>query len=235
MCFRLTRKVALAVVEGAGFDLSVDPPQTPLVRNGTLDLTVRVNRTDGYQGPVYVDAEWLPQDVSPQPPLVIPAGENAGSYQLRAGKIASLETFPLALTGREDEGGSVLAAAGLHFVCSPPVPVTVGEPHFLVTLLRAAIERGKQATLTAEIIQQRPFDGEAELRLGRLPYGVTLVEPIPRITRADTKATFHLQAQDDALLGMYQDIFCEALVPDQGQQIREESGSGTLRIDPKRG
>jgi|GEM_PF-642793 len=235
MCFRLTRKVALAVVEGAGFDLSVDPPQTPLVRNGTLDLTVRVNRTDGYQGPVYVDAEWLPRDVNPQPPLVIPAGENNGSYQLRAGPNATPGTVPVAVTGRENEGGIVSAAAGLHFVCSPPVSVTIGDPHFLVTLLRAAIERGKRATLTAEIIQQRPFDGEAELRLGRLPYGVTLVEPIPRITHADTKATFHLQAQDDALLGMYEDIFCEALVPDQDQQIREESGSGILRIDPKRG
>jgi len=234
MCFRITRRLALAVVEGAAFDLAVDPPRTPLVHNGTLDLTVRVNRQPGFEGAVYLEADWLPPGVDRQPPLIIKAGETEGTYRLTADKRAAVGDFPFTITGRENGGGDPQTGTGFHYVCSPAVPVTVGQPHLMVTLLRAAIERGQAGTITAEINQQKPFAGEAELRLGRLPFGVEQIEPIPRVTSRDTTATFHLKATKDCLTGLYRDIYCEALVQEKGQTIREESGSGMLRVDPER-
>jgi len=234
MCFRITRRLALAVVEGAAFDLAVDPPRTPLVHNGTLDLTVRVNREPGFEGAVYLEADWLPPGVDRQPPLVIKAGETEGTYRLTADKRAAVGDFPFTITGREKDGGDPRTGTGFHYVCSPAVPVTVGEPHLMVTLLRAAIERGQPGTITAEINQQKPFAGEAELRLGRLPFGVEQIEPIPRVTSRDTTASFHLKVTRDCLTGLYRDIYCEAFVRENGQTIREESGSGMLRVDPER-
>jgi hypothetical protein len=234
MCFRITRRLALAVVEGAAFDLAVDPPRTPLVHNGTLDLTVRVNRQPGFAGAVYLEADWLPPGVERQPPLIIKAAETAGTYRLKAGPKAVVGDFPFIITGREYEGGDPISGTGFHYVCSPSVPVTVGEPHLIVTLLRAAIERGQAGTITAEINHHKPFAGEAELRLGRLPFGVEQIEPIPRATSRDTTATFHVKVTKDCLTGLYRDIYCEALVQEKGQTIREESGSGMLRVDPER-
>lgn len=234
MCFRLTRRLALAVVEQPAFDLSVDPPQTPLVRNGTLDMTVRVERHPGFEGAVYLESDWLPPGVGKQPPLIIEAERAQATYRLTAGKEARVGDFPFTITGRENEGGDVRTAAGFHYVSSRPVSVTVGEPHVVVILARSAIERGSDGTITAEINHQKPFSGEAELRLGRLPYGVEQIAPFPRITGRDTTATFHLRVTNDCLVGSYRDIFCEALVPDNGQMIREESGSGVLRVDPER-
>ena len=234
MCFRLTRRLAVAVVEGAAFDIAVEPPRTPLVRNGTLDLTVRVNRHPGFEGAVYLEADWLPAGVNKQPPMIIKAGETEGTYRLTAGKQAATGDFPFSITGRENEGGDPRSGAGFHYVGSRPVPITVGEPHLMVTLLRAAIERGQAGTITAELNQLKAFAGEAELRLGRLPFGVEQIEPIPRVTSRDTTATFHVKVTKDCLTGLYRDIYCEALVQEKGQAIREESGSGMLRVDPER-
>lgn len=234
MCFRPTRRLPLAVAEGAAFDLAVDPPRTPLVRNGTLDLTVRVNRHPGFDGAVYLEADWLPPGVNKQPPLIIKADETEGTYRLTAGKQAVTGDFPFSITGRENEGGNPRTGAGFHYLGSQPVSVTVGEPHLIATLLRAAIERGQAGTITAELNQQKPFAGEAELRLGRLPFGVEQVAPIPRVTSRDTTATFHVKVTKDCLTGLYRDIYCEALVQEKGQAIREESGSGMLRVDPER-
>jgi len=234
MCFRITRRLALAVVEGAAFDLAVDPPRTQLVHNGTLDLTVRVIRQPGFDGAVYLEADLLPPGVERQPPLIIKAGETAGTFRLKAGPKAVIGDFPFIITGREYAGGDPISGTGFHYVCSPGVPVTVGEPHLIVTLLRAAIERGQAGTITAEINHQKPFAGEAELRLNRLPFGVEQIEPIPRVTSRDTTATFHLKVMKDCLTGLYRDIYCEALVQEKGQPIREESGSGMLRVDPER-
>ncbi|MHC4878506.1 MAG: PPC domain-containing protein [Planctomycetota bacterium] len=234
MYFNRTRKLALAVVKGATFDLEVERLSIPLVRNGELTLKVNARRHDGFSGAIYCEMDWLPPGVDRQPPLIIPAGETTGVYKLRASGSATPGEYPISITGRENEGGNVRTGAGLHYVSSPVVPLNVGEPYVTINLVRAAIERGTTGEIIGEVSHHKPFSGSATLQLGRLPFGVEQVEPFPTVKTGEKTATFRVQVTSDCLVGQYRDIFCEAIVTDEGQEIRQQSGSGLLRVDVER-
>lgn len=234
MYFDKSRKMALAVVEGATFNLAIDRPTIPLVRNGELALNVRITRHGDFNGDVYCEMDWLPEGVGKQPPLIIKAGQTEGVYKLRATNNATPGEYPISITGRENVGGVVRTAAGFHYVCSPFVTLSVGEPYVTLQLARAAIERETIGTITAEVSHHKPYSGEATLRLGRLPFGVEQVKPFPTIEAGDKTAAFRVKVTKNCLVGQYKDIFCEVTVSDGGQQISQQTGSGILRVDPER-
>lgn len=234
MYFDRTRKMALAVVDGAAFNIEVERPSIPLVRNGELSLNVKVQRHKGFEGAVYCEIDWLPAGVNKQPPLIIPADQTEGTYKLSASESAASGEFQISMAGREDTGGNVRTAAGFHFVCSPFVPLTVGEPYVTVNLVRAAIERGKVGEIVGEISHHKPFSGKATLQLGRLPFGVEQVPPYPTIKAGEKTVAFRVKVTSDCLIGQYKDIFCGVAVTDGGQLIKQQTGNGTLRVDVER-
>ena len=234
MYFNRTRKMALAVVNGAPFDLRIESPSVPLVQNGELALIVNVERMNGFDGAVYCEMDWLPPGVNKQPPLIIPAGESKGVYRLRASNNAAAGEYQITITGRENAGGNPRTGTGFHYISSPVVALNVGEPYVTVQFDRAAIERETIGTITAEITHHKAFSGQASLQLGRLPFGVEQVEPSPTIQAGDRSAIFQVKVRKDCLVGQYKDIVCEVLVSDGGQQIRQQTGSGILRVDPER-
>ena len=48
----------------------------------------------------------------------------------------------------------------------------------------------------------------------------------------DKTLVFDIAATDDALLGRYTEVTCEIVFKQGGQEIRQRSGKGTLRVDP---
>lgn len=234
MYFDRTRKMALAVVDGAAFNIEVERPTIPLVRNGELTLKVKVQRHEDFEGAVYCEMDWLPAGVNKQPPLIIPAGETTGTYKIRAAGNAAPGEFQISITGRENTGGNVRTGAGFHYACSPFVPLSVGEPYVTVNLVRTAIERGKIGEIIGEVSHHKPFSGKATLQLGRLPFGVRQVQPYPTIKAGDKTVTFRVEVTSDCLVGQYKDIFCGVAVTDGGQQIQQQTGNGTLRVDVER-
>jgi len=88
--------------------------------------------------------------------------------------------------------------------------------------------------LVGVLHQNRPFPGNATVRLQQLPRGVKMVEPAPEISAKDSQVVFHIAADGDALAGLYKGVICEVAFTDAGQPIRERSGSGILRVDAAR-
>ena len=82
------------------------------------------------------------------------------------------------------------------------------------------------------LVDRPDFEGEAEVKLLGLPKGVSVREPLPRITAASKEVIFQLQATDEALLGPVTGLECELTVHTAGQEIRQRTGKGNLRIDP---
>ncbi len=234
MCFNRTRKMSLAVVKGASFDLRINPPSVPLVQNGELQLDVEVERSPGFEGDVYCEMDWVPNGVTKQPPLIIPAGQTSGTYKLGARANAKFGKYPISICGREVEPGNVRTGAGFHFVSSPFVTLEVSDPYVNVKLVRTAIERGKVGSITAEIEHLKKFNGTAELQLGRLPFGTKQVAPFPKIKPGQKTVSIPVQVTADCLTGQYKDIFCEVIVDEGDQKIRQQSGSGILRVDTER-
>jgi len=47
--------------------------------------------------------------------------------------------------------------------------------------------------------------------------------------------SFKVEVTADALEGQYKEIAAEITIVQNGQPIRQQSGSGTLRVDPTKG
>ncbi|MEM7396247.1 MAG: hypothetical protein AAF492_28255, partial [Verrucomicrobiota bacterium] len=117
---------------------------------------------------------------------------------------------------------------------SPFMPLRVSESYVTVKLERAAIERGRVGHITARLEHRKPIPGEAVAMLGRLPYGVLQLKPYPKIDAEDEDVRFRVHVTEDCLVGQYKDIFCQVVVEEAGQEIRQQTGSGILRVDPER-
>jgi len=234
MKFNLSHQAAWGILEPAAFSVTLGKPKTALPKNGEVSLPVTVKRNKGFDGAIHLEMEWLLTNVQKQPPLIIPKGKTTGEYKLIARPNAAEQKFHVAMVARENEGGNVRTAAGLTYVSSDLVELEIADPYLEVDVQRAAIERGKNGQIRCVLNNKRPLPGPAKARLGRLPTGVTLIEPLPTIKPGDKEVVFKIRSTMDALEGQYKDIFCEVTIMAKGQEIRQQSGSGVLRVDPVR-
>lgn len=228
--------LALAVTDPAPFRVEVEEPKSSLVQNGEMALKFKVHRVAGFNSPLTVQMEWKPAGISTATPVTVPADQSEGTYLLAAARNATAGAHQVTLTAMT--GGSRRGYRDVEdrtFMASQPFRLTVAEPHVEAKIARTSIERGKTATLVCKLNHLQAFTGKARATLARLPRGVEMVEPIREITSADKEVIFMLRATPEALLGNYQGIVLDLSVTDNGQSVRQLSGSGLLRVDAERG
>jgi hypothetical protein len=226
-------KYALAVTDPAPFHLEMEQPSVALSQSGEMLLKVKLNRHGDFKGPVEIQADWLPPNVSGSPTATIPPEKTEGEFKIQANNKAAAGTYQIAMTA-STTGGDGASGIGRIRVSSPFVNLEVAEPYVTIDLKRSSIEQGRRGSITAILKQNRPFDGSAKVVLTHLPKGVTMIEPAPQITAADTQVTFNVEASAEALLGLYKEVSCEVTLVEKGQTVKQQTGSGILRIDPSR-
>ena len=227
-------KFALAVTKPAPFDISMDAPGVPLSRSGEMLLKVKIDRHGDFKGPVELQADWLPPGVSGGGAVTVPADKSEGEVKIQANAKAEPGSFNVAINGSTTQTGDAFSGFGRVRVSTAFVKLEVSEPYLTIDLRRSSVERGKRGEMVGVIKQNKPLPAAATVTLMRLPKGVTLVGKAPEIKSGDKEVVFEVQASNDALLGMYKEIACEVTVVDKGQSIRQQTGSGVLRVDPVR-
>ncbi len=229
-------RLALAVTDPAPFKVEVEEPKSALVQNGEMTLKFKVLRAKDFEGPVTVQLEYKPIGVSTATPFTVPAGQTEGTYLIGAARNAAAGAHQItltAMTGTARRGYT--DGDGRTYVASQAFKLTIAEPHIEARIPRTSIERGKTATLVCKLNHLQKFDGKAKVTLARLPRGVELVEPMREISSADKEVSFTLRATSEALLGNYQGVVLDVTVTDNGQAVRQLTGSGILRVDAERG
>ena len=221
---------ALAVTEPAPYRVKLVAPTIPLMQGSELTLKVIVERDKGFDGPIELQTDWLPQGVSKEPTITVAAGKGEATFKIQANDKAAPGVYPIAMNG-STTGGDSYSGLGRVRVSSEFVDLTVATPYLSMELTRSSVERGKQGELTGIIKSNRPFEGKATLKLLQLPRGVRMVEPAPSITAKDKVVTFHVEADPDALAGLFKGISCEVSFTVAGQTVHSTTGSGTLRVD----
>lgn len=234
--FNTFEKLAIAVTEPAPFSIEIEEPKSALVQNGEISLKFKINRAEGFDEPVSVAMEWKPNGVSTGTPITIRTDKSEGEYLLGAARNATAGSYQVALSAVSGaQRPAYRDGANRTYVSTKPFKLIVAEPHIDAKFARASIERGKTANLTVKLNHLKPFEGKAKATLARLPRGVELVEPVREITSEDKEVTFTLKATEECLTGGYQGITLEVTVVEDGQSVKQLSGSGTLRIDTERG
>ncbi|MGC1273469.1 MAG: c-type cytochrome domain-containing protein [Planctomycetaceae bacterium] len=139
-------------------------------------LTLKVDRIDGFDGPVHVNFGHLPAGLTVSAPVVVEAGHVEGEVVLNAAAEAK--------TPSEDEGKPVQVTATasvegrlVTHPVAPPGKLAVGEkPKVLVTLTPEGgdeIEIRPGESVTAMLsIERDGFDGELKFDIDNLPHGV---------------------------------------------------------------
>ena len=232
--FLWMEKFAMAVTQSAPFLIELEQPEIPLAQNGELDLKVKLIRHGDFNDPVEIQPDWMPQGVTRESALTIPKDKNEATFKIHANAKAPAGVFKIAMNATTAKGGDSFSGVGRVRVSSKFVELRLSEPYLSVDLKRSSVERGQRGQIVGTIKQNKPFPGTAVAVLKRLPKGIRMIEPAPQITSKDQQVVFQIESDADALTGLYKEIFCEVTVAENGQSVRQQTGSGILRIDPAR-
>ena len=146
------KKILLTVMEAPPFTLAFADVDVNVVHNKSTNFHVIANRRDGFDGPIGLTVQGVPQRVSGGK-ATIPAGKNSTMISLRAGTVERREQFSVVPT----PGTSYISVSGTANVnrenyteASPAIPLTVVEAPFIVTIepLRFSIVFSKAADET---------------------------------------------------------------------------------------
>jgi hypothetical protein len=228
-----TDRFIMAVTDAAPFAIELEPPSIPLVRGGELAIPVKLTRRAGFTAPIEFKCDFAPPGVKVPPAETIPGDRSNAVLHISAAEDAKLGTGPLFIIATSLTELDAYLGTGETRVSSQVMQLTVAEPFVALTCEPGSVRRGGSAPYRWEITPKSPFEGEAQVTLLGLPKGVSIREPLPRITAASKEVVFQLQATEEALLGAFGGIECELTIRASGQEIRQRTGKGNLRIDPK--
>lgn len=154
------------------YSVSFNPTAPSVWKGGALPVTANVTRTDGFDGPVKVKLEGLPQGFS-APETFIEAGFTSTTFALFADANATVPPdTKLKLVARATIGGKEAvheATGGL------PQVVAQGD---IVTTVREqtiTIQPGKETKFTVDIARQGKFAGRVPVEVKGLPHGVRVL------------------------------------------------------------
>ncbi|MGA8593173.1 MAG: hypothetical protein WB676_00370 [Bryobacteraceae bacterium] len=183
------------------YRLQADPDNPNIPQGGSIPISVKADRLPGYEGPIEIEVQGLPQGVMASR-ATIPAGQTSTVVVLSAGSNVSAGAAPSAIkiVGHARVAGHDLmriANAGaplqLASVIPPPDVLVTAEPAHL------AIQPGKSVTVTLRVQRQNEFKGRVPCSVDNLPPGVRVVNVGLNgvlVTESQTSRTFTLHAED---------------------------------------
>lgn len=217
-------RMAIAVVEPAPFKVWIEQPKVPLVQNGSMNLKVMCERAEGFTAPINVSLLQNPPGCNSSGSVAIPEGQTEVLIPMNAAGNAPPQTTMIAVkaTSRSNEGRDA--------TCTPFVPITVEEQYVTFEFAQAAVEQGKESPLLVTVKKRKDFEGEAQVTLVGLPANTT-AEPI-KLTKDQAEITFTVKAAENAPVSDNKNLLCQVLIPEAGETILHNLGSGRLRVDP---
>lgn len=217
-------RMAIAVVEPAPFKVWIEQPKVPLVQNGSMNLKVMCERAEGFTAPINISLLQNPPGCNSSGSVAIPEGQTEALIPMNAAGNAPPQTTMIAVkaSSRSDEGRDA--------TCTPFVPITVEEQYVTLEFAQAAVEQGKESPLLVTVKKRKDFEGDAQVTLVGLPANTT-AEPLT-LNKDQTELTFTVKAAENAPVSDNKNLFCQVLVPEAGETILHNLGTGRLRVDP---
>ncbi len=219
------RHLPVAVVEELPYSIEIVPPAVPIVQSGTMNLKVKATRKEGFKAPITVRMLWNPPGITAPGTVAIPEGQNEIDYQITCSGDAPANTWKIAVRGETDAG------TGPIYTSSSLTALTVAPPYLTMKMEMASIEQGKPGELFCKIEVAKPWQGNATLTVFGMPAKTATVEKT--ITAADKEIRFPVTTAADSPVGKHQNLFCQAIIMENGIPIPHTIGQGGIvRIDP---
>lgn len=236
-------RLAIATCEVVPYSIRVRPPEAELVIDGTIDVVVEIDRSEGFDGGLKLSVPWLPPWVDSEAEVTVPPGETLSTIRLRAWGRATPAEWPLVIEAEPRIGGASVAADGSapsatdallipqETVASRPVSLRLVASPVSGVILPQAGEQGSEAEVVCKNAFGGEFSGRWVATLEGLPNRVK-AEPIAFEGRPERFA-FAVKLEPDAPLGVFEDLVCRVTgrVGDDAVSYVVASG-GKLSIAP---
>lgn len=219
-----TDRVVVAVVDEAPFQLELEAPAVPIVKNGTLQIKVRAKRNEGYKEAITLRFLWNPPGIGTPATIAMAGDQSEALYEVNANGDAAAGEWQVCVLGEANTPqGPVLVSTQL-------VPLRIAEPYLGMTIDMAATEQAKPTTMICKVDYATAFTGNATAELLGLPHGATTT-PVT-FPHGQAEVHFPIAIAADAAIGKHTALFCRVTIPENGQTILHQVGQGgTLRID----
>ena len=223
MWTRDVERLGFAVVDEVPFTLEVVTPKVPLVRSGALGVKVIAHRKEGFDEPITLQFPFRPPGLGTNPTTVIPKGQNEAIYPLNANGNAEIGDWKVYVLGSANVNGNAWVASSL-------VDLKIADNYVDMEPQRTAAEQGQTVDFVVKLTSKTPFEGNAIVRILGLPEKVTTQEV--QVASGATEAVFPIKIEADARVGRHKTVYCEMVIPQNGETMTHASAHSELRIDP---
>jgi len=219
-------QLAVAVLEPIDFQIEIVPPKVPLVRDGTMSLTVKCKRKEGFTKAIALRLLDTSAGVTASTAVSIPEGKDEALIPITANAKAALGTFPITVlaTSKQDKNATVVVASEF-------VPLEIADRIFDFQFSKTMAEQGKAAKILVGFTMKRPVDGKMEVEVVGLPPGTTMKETKKSVSKETSKLTFDLDIPVAARVGNFKTIICRGTVTTDQGVITQVNGNGEVQID----
>jgi hypothetical protein len=215
-------KVPIVVAKEVPFRLEIIQPKVPLVRSGTMNLKVAVQRDAGFDGPIYVQFPFAPPGVGAAGAITIDKGQNEGPYPLNANGDAMIGKWPVMAIGAAEIDGQA-------WVSSQLAELDIADRYVAFDVKRAACDQGQEAQVLCVITHNTPFEGNAKAELLGLPPGAT-ADPV-EFTHGTAEIAFKVKTTTGTPVGSHKSLFCQVSITQNGEPIVGAVGSSELQVN----
>jgi len=221
-----TDRAAMAVTDAAPFSIELLQPDTPIVRQGSKRLKVRITRNDGFDKAVSLRTLYNPPGIGVNNSRKIAGDKTEVDIPITANGSARISKWPMIMMARYDSG------KGTAEIATPPIMLDVQDVLLKYSFPKAAAQQGQEASIAIGVEVTRELPGETEIELAGLPNGVTSPAPKQKVTQETTSVTFPLTIAPDAKVGNHKTLVCIARITVGDETIVQTTGRGELRVDP---
>ena len=218
----LTDRVAVAVAEAAPYSVEAVEPKAPVPQNGSLNIKVVAKRAAGFAGAITLAPLFTPPGCGVTGSTVIAAGATEASILINAAPNAAPRKWKTAFTA------SAPTPTGVVWTSTQLFTVEVAPPFVTFAQERTAVEQGGSTTVFGKVAVTRPFDGKAAVKLVGLPAKATAADL--ELTK-DSKELSFAVATDKATPPGKHGVFCQVVVPVNGELVTHNVGGNEFRVD----
>ncbi len=216
-------RLPIVVTEKVPFRVWIDPPKVPIVQGGSMNLKVMCERAEGWDEEIQVLMLQDAPGVNSSRSVKIAKGETEALIPTNAAGNAAVQETMIAMRCIAKVGNGTIET------CTPFVPIRVEEQYITFEFAQAAAEQGKDIPMIIKVTKRKDFEGEAVVTLVGLPANAT-AEPL-KATKETTELIFNVKVAANTPPGDNKNLLCQVQVPEAGEVILHNLGTGRLRVD----
>ncbi len=217
-------RAAIAVTKKSPCTIAIVQPQVPVVRNGSMELTVTIDR-GGYDADVAVRLLYNPPGIGSSGSIKIPKGSNEAKIPITANSSAAIGDWPVIAYAIISDGN------GSYEIASEPITLTIEDKIFTFGFPKTSAELGADANVLVDVEIGRPFEGKCEVELVGIPAGVSCEKTKLEITNDTEQVVYSVKVDEKARVGQHKSLVARARIVSDKGVITQTQGTGILQVD----